>query len=246
MSFDFSEGENEKFKETLKRMSEYIAYLEVAEQKMVSIQAKLDEKIEQHQHRVSDQLKDIQLTINELQGVMSEAGVARWRLAAEETLKSGNEHLKQLEIATEKHLEIFTKNNEEFSKTVHKSFERLDRASAYTIKNISEVISSFRISDFQQFTQQSYEIIEDTSRSVIYHLKTIIKWFHWRNLAMAFGLSFFVSTLTSYYLSGELPWVNHKKMIAQRAAGEALMNAWPTLSDAEKELILKNSKHSFL
>lgn len=242
MSFDFSDSETEKFREAIKRIGEYIAYLEQAEQKMVSWQHNIDQKIQQHEHWFASQLNDIQIAIGELQGVMTETGIARWRIAAETALKQGSEHLQAIAGATSSHLAALDKRNEDFSKTVQKSFERLDRASAYTIKNISEAISSFRINDFQQFTEHSCQIIENTSRGVIYHLKSMVKWFHWKSLSLAFCLSLLVSIITSIYITGEMPWENHDKVIAQRAAGEALKNAWPLLSDSDKELIIKNSQ----
>lgn len=242
LSFDFSDNETAKFREALKRMGEYIAYLEVAEQKMVSWQNNIDDKIQQHEHWLSSQINDIHQTIGELQGVMTEAGVARWRIAAEANLKQGNEHLIAIKSATENHLAALNKNNEDFSKRVNKSFERLDRASAYMIKNISEAIGSFRINDFQQYTEQSCQVIEHTARGVIYHLKRMLKWFHLKNVGMALGISLLVSLAMSIYISGKMPWENHKEAAAQRSAGEALINAWPSLPDTEKDIILRNSK----
>lgn len=246
MNLNFGEGEPDRLKDSLRRMGEFIAYFEVAEERMAEWKKDIEETVQQHQEIVNNQLAELRETAEDLRGIMSEAGVARWRIAAEETLKQGKEHLKLIQAASDNHVKTITENNDTFKKLAHKSFDRLDRASAYTIKNISEAVSSFRITDFQRLTEQSCEIVEETSKSAIGRLRNSVKWFHWKNIGLAVAVAVFASMTIGLYLNDEMPWEIHKQVVAQRNAGQALINAWPTLSQAEQQRIIQYSKKAII
>lgn len=245
LNLNFGDGEVDKLKDVLRRMGEFIAYFEAAEQKMERWKHDIQETVKANQEQLNHQLLQIRDVTDDLREVMTDAGVARWRIAAESSLQQGKEHLKAIEAASQQHLEALQASNEEFSNMAKKSFDRLDRASAYTIKNISEAISSFRVSDFQRLTEESCEIVRETSSTVIKRLKDTVKWFHWKNLAMAFAVTVFATLTIGLYLNDEMPWEIHKQVVAQRNAGEALMHAWNNLPENERQVILQHSKKSF-
>lgn len=239
--FDDVDGD-ERLKEMMKRMGEFIAYFEVAEERMSQWKRDVEKTIEDNQAVLNEQLEDIREVTSELREVMTEAGVARWRLAAESALSEGKDHIKTLEALSQNHLETVQSANEEFSKLAKKSFDRLDRASAYTIKNISEAISAFRINDFQRMAEQSCEIVQEASASAITRLRDLVKWFHWKNLGLAFAITLFATITVGLYLSDEMPWEIHKQVVAQRNVGQAVLSAWHDLHDADRELILRHTK----
>lgn len=239
--FDDVDGD-EKLKEMMKRMGEFIAYFEVAEEKMSQWKRDVEQSIQDNQVTLNEQLDDIREVANELRDVMTEAGVARWRLAAESALQEGKDHIKTLESTSKNHLDNIHAANEEFNKLAKKSFDRLDRASAYTIKNISEAVSSFRINDFQRMAEQSCELVQETSASAISRLRDLVKWFHWKNLGLAFAITIFATITVGLYLSDEMPWEIHKQVVAQRNVGQAVLSAWHDLQETDKELILQHAK----
>jgi len=90
-------------------------------------------------------------------------------------------------------------------------------------------------------TEQSCEIVEETSTSAISRLRDTVKWFHWKNIGLA-GVIAILSTLTiSLYLTDEMPWEKHRQVAVQRQYGEALINAWPTLSEEERQRIISHA-----
>ncbi len=232
-------------REVVKRMGNFIAYAEVFENQMGQWQKDIEQRIHANNALIQNQLDELRETAENLRDVMTEAGVARWRIAAEESLKAGKQHIHTLENICEQHQQAIQSYNDEFKKTAKTSFDRLDRASAYTIKNISEAISSFRISDFQRLTEQSCEIVAETSNSAIIRLKETVRWFHWKNLGLALAITLFASLTVGLYLNDEMPWDIHKHVVAQRNAGTALLNAWPSLSQSERQRILNHSKKAF-
>lgn len=246
LNLNFGDGEVEKLREVLRRMGEFIAYFEVAENKMAEWKLQVEENLDAQQKAVNDQLEDIHQATDELRTIMTETGVARWRLAAENSLREGREHLRTIDLVTKQHLTAIDASNEQFAKMAKKSFDRLDRAASYTVKNVSEAIGSFRIHDFQKMTEQSCVAVEATSTSAVKRLKDLVKWFHWKNLGLAAAITIVTSFTMGLYLNDELPWEIHKQVVMQRNAGQALINAWPTLSQSEQQRIIDNSKKSII
>lgn len=242
MDLNFGTGEGDKLRETVKRMGEFIAYFEVAERRMSEWKRDLEQQVAANQGHIQQQLQDIRLCINELQEIMTEAGAARWRIAAESALQQGKNHLHTLEQIGNQHLGQLEHNLDELQSLAKKSFDRLDRASAYTIKNISDAISSFRINDFQRLTEQSCAIVEDTSNLAVTKLQQTVKWFHWKNLALAATIAIFSTLSIGLYLNDEMPWEIHKHVAEQRHYGQALMNSWPALTEQERQRIIRHSK----
>jgi hypothetical protein len=246
LSFNFGEDEADRLKEILRRMGEFIAYFEVAEEKLSLWQRGIEEHIQVQDQAVNAQLEEIRNATHELQNIMTETGVARWRMAAEESLKHGRDHIKVFEKLCEDQLGLIEKRNEDINKQVKKSIDRLDRAATYTVKNISESINSFRLSDFQRLTEQSVEQIEKTSQGTIHRLRDMAKWFQWKNVGLAFAIAIFASVSMGLFVNAELPWETHQQVAMQRNAGQALINAWPSLSKSEQQRIIDNSKKAFI
>lgn len=246
LNLNFGDGEVEKLREVLRRMGEFIAYFEVAENKMAAWKSQVEQSIVVQQKNINDQLLEIRHATEELRGIMNETGIARWRITAENTLREGKDHLKILDNMTREHLKSIDASNEQFARMAKKSFDRLDRATAYTIKNVADAIGSFRIHDFQKLTEQSCESVESTSTNAVNRLKDLVNWFHWKNLALAAVITIITSFAMGMYLNDELPWEIHKQVVMERNAGQALISAWPTLSQSEQRRIIDNSKRAVI
>ncbi len=232
LNLNFGEGEVEKLREVLRRMA---AWKSQVEQNVIT-----------QQKNIYDQLQEVHQATEELRTIMSEMGIARWRITAENTLREGKDHLKVLDNLTREHLKSVDASNEQFARMAKKSFDRLDRATAYTIKNVAEAIGSFRIHDFQKLTEQSCDAVENTSNNAVNRLKDLVNWFHWKNLAFAAMITIVTSFAIGMYLNDELPWEIHKQVVMERNAGQALISAWPTLSQKEQQRIIDNSKRAVI
>jgi hypothetical protein len=199
-------------------MGDLIANFEGAQANLEAWKREIEGTMRLNQMQLNEQLQQIRSVTEELQSVMTEAGVARWRIAAESALSAGKEHLRAIEAAS---TDVISKLNDAvqgINLLAKKSFDRLDRASAYTIKHISDAISSFRIGDFQRLADQSREIVEETSTTAIKRLKDTVRWFQWKNIGLALAMTVFATFTIGLYLNDELPWEIHKQVVAQRNA----------------------------
>lgn len=235
-----------KLKDIARRMGEMIAYIEIAQNKLIEWKKELEHTVVTNKEHVESQLAEIRLTANELRELMTEAGVARWRLAAEQALYEGKEHIAILRALSEKQIKAIEESKEDFKTLLKKSMDRLDRASTYTANSIAEAVKSFRINDFKKLADQSRDIIEKTATGNIKRLKQLLKWFQWKHLALIFCLTFLVSLIIGLYINAEMPWESHKRVLMQRNAGQALINAWPNLSENERKHILEHTKKAII
>jgi hypothetical protein len=227
-----------------RRMAEFVAHCELAENKLNTWMQAVTQTIETHQTVLDTQVQQMQQATREAEEVINYFNTAKLKLNVETTLTKTQEQIEALETLGQQYVNALQGCNEEFQKIATKSFERLDRASAYTIKNISDALNSFRLSDFQRYTEQSCESIKETSRAAIAHMRQQHRWFHWKNLGLVAAVTLFVTLSMGLYLNDELPWEIHKRVAMQRNAGEALLNAWPSLTQAEQKKIIEQSKRS--
>lgn len=236
----------DRIKNMQRQMGEFIAYFEVAQNKMVEWRKEVNETIEQHQHHVHTQIKEIHDVVDEIRELTDAAGLARIKYTAEQVVKQGQENVETLERVGQAQLEALQQNNEQLKKLAKKSFDRVDRALNYMVQSISQSLSSVRIGDFKRLTDKSRESIEEISVSTVNRLRDMVKWFHWKNLAMACGITMIVSLTIGLYLNDEMPWEIHKQVVVQRNAGQALLSAWPKLSELEKDRIMKHAKKAII
>lgn len=183
---------------------------------------------------LNEQVEKINALMKELQNLMTEANAARMRLSLQESLKVGEAQLSALK-----------KLNTETQSLMEGSCTRFEKTSNATVKNVNEAIHAFKIDDFKYFIEESYEQVKNNSTQTVEEISNILRWFHWKNLALALGLSLVVAVLLGLYINAEWPWEIHQSVVKERAAGKALMNAWPHLGKADQaflqDKILKNT-----
>lgn len=196
---------------------------------------------------MKQQMQDIQDALKEFRDLTAnEMGISRLRQTMRDVLVEGEQHVKALQATGEAQLEELQKSNDQIRKLAKKSFERLDRASNFVVKNISDSLSSFRLNDFKRLTDESREVIEHVSVSTIKRMKEMVHWFHWKNLALAAAITIIVTLSLGLFLNDETPWEAHNKAVVQRNAGQALINAWPSLSPKEQQRIMEHAKKAII
>jgi hypothetical protein len=158
---------------------------------------------------------------------MTDAGAARWRLAAEKALKDGEEHLTNIREATT-----------EFVEKSKETFNKLDHVTGKSMKGISEAIQLFKVDDFQHVANDSVKLMKSTCNVAVRKVSDVIRWFHWRNLGMVLSVTLVVTMITGLYLNDEWPWETHKEVMQQRSLAEAVVSAWPHLDNTDQQEIL--------
>lgn len=228
----------ERLKSVTRHAAEFVVNFEIAEKRMDD----WERKLYQQEDRVQQQLLAIQESTEELRAIMTEAGAARWRLAAEQALHIGEEHISTLKELSEEQVKLQRERNEHFMRLAKKTFARLDRASEHAIKQIQDAINTFNPQDIKQAVNHSQQILESTSTRALSTIQKLLQWFHWKSFAFATVITFVASISLGLYVHDELPWEEHKQAALQRSAGEALINAWPRLSQEDKENILQGQR----
>jgi len=231
-------SDEERWEHLSRRMESFIDYFEMAEQKMVTWQNTLEEQIQAQGYQLQKKFEYLNQVLEELKNVLGQSGFERWRMAAESLMEHSQTQFSMLENATQEFMHVSQQMNEEMRQLAEQSFERLDRASAYAVKNISEAVNSFKVEEIQRFAMNSCEAINKTCDSTLSSFRAMMRKFHWKNLSLALLITVCVAIVIGLYLEDELPWERHTIVVAERNAGQALLSAWPTLSSGEKKDIL--------
>lgn len=210
-----------------RKLAELIATYEIAVDKMIIREKDMEECFQANERYVNEQLDKINVMLNDIKELMSEAGAARWRKSAEFMLRQGKEHIKHLNTTS---LAI--------GKTLKDSVEEFDRIGGNAVKKINETVSVFHINDLKPWIDKSVTQINELSVSALNQIYSVIKWFHWKNLLLVLGLSLMIVIIMGLYINDEWPWEMHANVIKQRAAGQALMSVWPQLSGVDQDYII--------
>ena len=224
--------------EELKQQAgELIAAYEIAMDRLAQREKALENQFEFSEKFLNDQLEKINALMIDLREIMTEAGAARWRLSAQDALKLGDLQL-----------DIVKKLSEDTQRLMNESAQRFERTSQSTTKNIHDAVNMFKVEEFKQYTEHSCEEIKKTASSAMEKINEILNWFQWRNLVLVLGLSIIAAVVIGLYIDDEWPWELHETVIRERAAGQALMNAWPHLDAAdqrylEEKLLESNRKN---
>ena len=209
-----------------RRIAELIASYEIAVDKMIIREKEIQDRLQRNEYFINEQIDKVNALLADFREVMTEAGAARWRISAENVLRQGKDHVKTLQDTAA-----------DIKKTLKENCDKFDRVSAGTVKTVNEAVASFRISDFKELTEKSCIQVKEAATGIIGHVTEVIKWFHWKNLAMAFGLSLMIAVIMGLYINDEWPWEMHANIVQQRAAGRALINAWPHLNKNDQQYL---------
>jgi len=219
----------------MQQVAELIASYEMAMERVHEREKMLEEHFEASDKFLDHEIEKVNTLVSDLREIMTEAGAARWRLSAQEALRMGDLQIQNLK-----------KTSDELKVLLNDSRERFERTSHSTVKTINESIDLFKVDEFKKYVEQSHEEVKKTSGAAIKRINDILRWFQWKNLGLALGLSIISAVVIGLYIDDEWPWELHSKVVKERAAGEALMNAWPHLNQADQQYleqkILKLSK----
>jgi GTPase Era involved in 16S rRNA processing len=228
----FSTTDTEKLKELLKRTGEFIAYFEVAESKMLEWKHEMEDNFLSHQRQFEQQIKSLQQSAEEMSSIMTEAGAARWRIAAEENLKQGKNQLQLLDKKSNSIIDQLS----QFCAQQEKQIEQ-------STKKINLALTSFDINEYKQLAQESIDSINRTSNDAVKKSEKIFSAFHIKTALLALVVSSLTALTIGLYMSDELPWEIHKHAMEERSLGKATMAAWSSLAHQERQKIIKYTAH---
>lgn len=235
---------DDKLKELLRRTGEFIAYFEIAEGKMSVWKHDIEASFKVHEEQVQSQLASIKEHGESLNEIMTEAGAARWRIAAENSLKEGQDHLFKLEKLCQKQQDLYATQQRELQQIAHNNIEKIKKAENQIAAKINNLIKKINFEEVKAMTDQSRVAIEETTSQAVSQSRQLLKRFQLKTVALVFFSVAVTSLCMGLYISDEMPWEIHKHAMHERIAGQALLSAWPTLNQETKERIVSYSKRS--
>lgn len=223
-------NELESIRNNVHKIAEFVALFETAEEKLKERESALEERLANSEFHINEQLLQIKSVLAEFQSIMTEAGAARWRVSAEKISYESEQHLKNIRYATD-----------EFIRCTDESYQKLNTATDYTVKGLSKAIHSFRMDDFQKVANTSVETVSHACEASLNKVNQVIRWFHWRNMALVLSVTIVVTMITGLYLNDEWPWQSHQQIMQQRQLAIAVESAWPHLSLTDQQEILHSA-----
>jgi len=208
------------------QVGELVAAYEITMERLAQKEKALEAHFQASDNFLNDQLEKMNLLIVELAEMITEAGAARWRLSAQDALRLGD-----LQLNTVKKLSEETKN------LMNESCAKYEKASEAATRNLKEAIAQFKIEDYKIYTETCAEEVKKSSSLAIQKIVGIFHWFQWKNMLLCLGLSIIAAVMIGLYIDDEWPWELHSKVVKERAAGQALMNAWPHLDPADHQYL---------
>lgn len=229
-----------KLKELLHHTSEFIAYFELAETKMIEWRHDIEQQAKAHQHKAQQQLQSLHHELDALQEVLTEAGLARFRLTAETTLKQGEEHIEALQKTSQQLMSDIETNHQKFTQLMEKNIKNIEHFTKQALESIDAQLTQYDVQQFRRIASESCEQVEKATTNAITKSERLLRTFQWRSVTLVLLTTIITSFAIGLYLSNEFPWEIHQHAMNEREAGKVLIKAWPALSQQERDKILNS------
>ncbi|MDX1836332.1 hypothetical protein DIZ81_02125 [Legionella taurinensis] len=233
-----------RIKELLRHASEFIAYFELAEIKMMEWRQDIELQTQLQQQQTQEQLQSLRKELENFHEVLTQAGLQRLRQQTEQTLKQGESHLHSLQKTSQQMLADMQSQHREFTKTVEKSLAQLDDYALTAIQKIGTLLADYDVQHFKRVANESCEYVEKAASQAIAQSTRLLRTFQWRAAAFACLTTLLTAFGVGLYVNNEMPWEMHQQARNEREAGKLLMRAWPMLSQQEKDNIVAGGKRN--
>lgn len=231
-----------RMRELLRQTSEFVACFELAESKMLEWQLVLEARQAAQEKLFDEQFQHISELLESLRSGLSQMGLARLRMAADEALEKG-EHCVESLRQTGERITNRLDAHEDALETLTE--EALSRIALQVQEGLVRVDNAFAEYDARQFARIASESCQQVERVALHALRRseqLFRSFQWRIAAIALLTTLATTITIGLYVSNELPWESHRVAVNERVAGKALLQVWPQLSEAEKGRILQRAQ----
>jgi hypothetical protein len=233
---DINEQELIRIKDLLMHTSEFIAYFELADQKMLEWRVHIEEQsanMEQQRQSVIQQL-------NTLNTTLSATGISH---LTEQLLLQGKEQLKALDHHSQIQIQQVQHHQKQLEGVTKKCAEKIEQYTLNALRDITSKLAQYDINQFHRIANESCTHVERIAQLSEKKNKNLTRNFHLRYGLLAVITTVITVFITVLYLSDELPWEMHHQAKNERNAGKVLLNAWPKLTQEEKAKILKDQPY---
>lgn len=216
----------------MKDLGSFIALYEQSDDQLKVRKEEMDNYFQTFKSEMKNQFATIQQAVTELSEVMTAAGAARWRVAAEKAVSQGEDHLKTMREVCDG-----------YKKLTQESVTRLDQVSVSTEKRIAKALHNLSDENFAavqalgERTQAVYDELDAEARGAIATIRKLLRWLKWDRIGTAVIAGLVASLLVAVYVNGESPWESHKHSVQERTIGKTLLTVWPSLDKTKQDEI---------
>lgn len=214
-----------KIQALLERTGEFIAYFELAETKMLEWRQQIEQRENALNTKIEAHFLKLESMMAELENVFSQAGVARFRIQSLELLEQGQAHLDAIAMVERKLLLKINAQQRILNELSEKAIEQISAQSHQTLIELDQKLAQLKLAQQENNKQQ-------TSKKT---LKS-----NWHHTFKTVTASLLAAFAVGLYLTDEYPWEVHQQAKNERSAGQILKEAWPKLTQLEKEKIAGN------
>lgn len=220
--------QSNKVQYLVKQLAEFIALFETAADKMEQHDVLTGKRLASIESQFNRQVESIKDNLVDFKDLLSETGIARWRIAAEQALKEGKEHLSQLQQASQVLLS-----------EIENGVERFEHMRQAAVTQINEATKLIGLDEFRQATVQYSDSLQKHTTEIVDRLDRSTSWFFWQRILGVVAVAVIASLTTSYVITSQLPWHSRKLAAKERQAGRVLLRAWPKLSQSDQAYLKK-------
>lgn len=223
------ENDLARIHDLLSHTSEFIAYFELAETKMIEWRADIMQQTEL--------FKIEMMAINK---VLSAAGTTNFRQITERALNQGEKNLELLERNSNQFMHTIQNQQEHLRQLTEKCIKNIEHHSAHASSLIAAQLAKYDVHQFHRIATESCDHVERVANDAVSKSNKLLSMFQLRLGLFAVLTTILTSFVIVLYLSDELPWEMHHQAMNERQAGKVLLNAWPKLTQEEKAKILND------
>lgn len=227
-----------KIKELLRHTGEFIAYFELVDSKMSQWQHDLEEQAKTQQLRSQEQFQNLHQEIESLQESLTQAGLAKLRIHAEQSLQHSQHHLDALKQLSKHIVQDLEHQKLAILEAHQQHVQHMENKTQALITKMDSHFNAYDAGQFHRIAHETTEHIKQQSKTSMMNSASMLKTLQWRSAAIAVATTFITAFVIGLYASSEMPWETHQHARNEREAGRVLLNAWPTLSKEEKTKIL--------
>ena len=229
-------------KEFMRHSAEFIAYFELTDTKMHEWKISIEQQIAEHHTKYRQQMEHITQQLQVFENLLTQAGLARFRLMADNILVQSNTHLQEIKTVARNTLEQMQFERQELTDYFNKSFQCLQEYCYDATKKIDRELSRHDPEHFRRTASESCDQVERTATDAIIKSKRMLRSVHWKTALLTIITSIITAFTIGLYVSDELPWEQHQEAMNEREAGKLLIQAWPQLSHEDRRKILHYDK----
>jgi hypothetical protein len=232
-----------KIKEFVRHSAEFIAYFELADSKMREWQSSLEKQLQENQQQYEEKYQHVHAQLEAFEEMLTQAGLARFRLQADEVFTQSTQQLQQTEQVSEEFLTKIKSQQQEIEHFLDKALGKLDTHSQATIQKIDQQLARYDADHFRRVANESCDKVENAAQQAVHKSFQLLNKTNVKITAIAIVASVITAFTIGLYVSDEWPWEMHQQAMNEREAGKMLMHAWPKLSQNDRNKIITNDRH---